>query len=175
MHHDDYDRCIAPMRTRMVNCIWRIVRHPEDTDDVLQEALIHVFNQFDNIRIHPNPEALILRICTQKALDFLRRQKTRRNINATAPSEDITTSAQASTNATPREAAATTEQREELLAFISELPRREAEAITLHALDEMEYPQIAVAMNCAETTARVLVNRARARFRTHFKNINATP
>lgn len=148
----------------MINCTWRIVRSAADTDDVIQEVLLHVFKRFDEIRRHPNPTALLLRICTQKSLDHLRRCKTHggppvelpTNLSASAPS--------------PRQQLANIELRDQLLAFIGRLPPREAEAISLFALEELGYPEVAAAMNCSEPTVRVLVNRARERFRSKFKN-----
>lgn len=147
----------------MINCTWRIVRSAADTDDVIQEVLLHVFKRFDEIRSHPNPTALLLRICTQKSLDHLRRRKTHggppvelpANLSASAPS--------------PRQQLANTELRDQLLAFVERLPAREAEAITLFALEELGYPEVAAAMNCREATVRVLVSRARERFRAEFK------
>jgi RNA polymerase sigma-70 factor (ECF subfamily) len=163
MPQDEFSQWIAPAQSRMVNCTWRIVRDAADTDDVIQEVLLHVFKRFEDVRRHPNPTALLLRICTQKALDHLRRRKSRGgppeplppNITATTPS--------------PCQQLANEEQRQQLLAFISHLPAREAEAITLHALEELGYPDVAKAMDCNESTVRVLVGRARERFRVAFR------
>ncbi len=162
MQPDDFSQWIAPAQSRMVNCTWRIVRDAADTDDVIQEVLLHVFKRFDEVRRHPNPTALLLRICTQKALDHLRRRKSRGG-PASILSPDLT-----SPTPSPRQQLAADEQRQQLLAFIGELPAREAEAITLYALEEMGYPDVAAAMDCREATVRVLVGRARERFRVEF-------
>ncbi|MFT3870816.1 MAG: sigma-70 family RNA polymerase sigma factor [Nibricoccus sp.] len=164
MPPDDFSRWIAPVQSRMINCTWRIVRCAADTDDVIQEVLLHVFRRFDEVRAHPNPTALLLRICTQKSLDHLRRGKARGgppgtlspNISEKTPS--------------PHQQLANAELRDQLIAFIGQLPPREAEAITLFALEDLGYPDVAEAMNCSEPTVRVLVSRARERFRTEFKN-----
>lgn len=164
MQPDDFSQWIAPAQSRMINCTWRIVRSAADTDDVIQEVLLHVFKHFNDVRNHPNPTALLLRICTQKSLDHLRRRKVRGgppeslspNLSEKAPS--------------PRQQLANTELRDQLIAFISQLPTREAEAITLFALEDLGYPDVATAMSCSESTARVLVSRARERFRAKFRN-----
>lgn len=164
MQPDDFSQWIAPVQSRMINCTWRIVRSAADTDDVVQEVLLHVFKRFDEVRDHPNPTALLLRICTQKSLDHLRRRKARGgppdtlspNISEKSPS--------------PHQQLANTELRDQLVAFIGRLPAREADAITLFALEDLGYPDVAAAMNCSEPTVRVLVSRARERFRNEFKN-----
>lgn len=148
----------------MINCTWRIVRSAADTDDVIQEVLLHVFKHFDTVRNHPNPTALLLRICTQKSIDLLRHRKARGG-----PPESL--SPNISENApTPDQQLAHSELKQQLLDFISQLPNREAEAITLFALEELGYAEVAAAMNCSEPTIRVLVSRARERFRAKFKN-----
>lgn len=167
MQPDDFSQWIAPAQSRMINCTWRIVRSAADTDDVIQEVLLHVFKRFEEIRSHPNPTALLLRICTQKSLDHLRRQKSRSGPTSELPPE-------ISENApSPRQQLAHNELREQLLVFISNLPAREAEAITLFALEELGYPEVASAMQCTESTVRVLVGRARERFRQAFKDGNS--
>ncbi len=147
----------------MVNCVWRIVRDPADTDDVIQEVLLQVWAKFDDVLCHPNPPALILRFCTHRALDHHRKKRTREatlsdfrvQIEGAPPNSDA--------------AFAQAEQREHLLAFLGQLPAREAEAISLHALEEMSHSEISSAMGCAESTVRVLLARARQRFRAEFR------
>lgn len=157
---NDYHEWIAPHRARMVNCVWRILRNSADTDDVIQESLMHILDKINLIRAHPNRTSLLLRICANKALDHLRRQKHRRDTlaqieNAAAP-------------LTPRQHLARTEHRDLLRDFLASLPAREAEAMALHAFEELDYTEIAAAMDCNESTVRVLINRARARFRAQF-------
>ncbi|MFT3780569.1 MAG: sigma-70 family RNA polymerase sigma factor [Nibricoccus sp.] len=164
MQPDDFSQWIAPAQSRMINCTWRIVRTTADTEDVIQEVLLHAYKHFDAVRNHPNPTALLLRICTQKALDHLRRRKTHGGMPEVLPSS------LAEPAPSPRQQLVSHELRDQLLDFIRKLPAREAEAITLFALEELGYSEVAAAMNCSEPTVRVLVHRARERFRAEFKN-----
>lgn len=164
MRRDDYDTFVTPIQGRMVNCVWRIVRDSADTEDVIQEVLLHVMKRFHEVRRHPNPTALLLRMCAHKALDHLRSRKSRHEAmdrlaavpegNSSSPVEDI----------------ARSEQRLEILDFIRTLPEREAEAMTLHALEEFDYRAVAQAMSCSQSTVRVLIGRARERFREAFRS-----
>jgi len=135
MRQDDCDHWIAPLEERMVNCVWRIVRHPQDTDDVIQEVLLRVTQRFDTMRRHPNPTAWLLRTCVNAAVDHLRRRKTQPFSVEEAP-EIESADAEAPDRSLVRK-----EQWIALLAFLRELPEREAEAITLHALEGLEYPR----------------------------------
>ncbi|MEO5958493.1 MAG: sigma-70 family RNA polymerase sigma factor [Opitutaceae bacterium] len=159
----EFDRLIAPMQERMVNCVWRIMHDSADTDDVIQEVLLQIWTKFAEVRRHPNPPALILCFCTHRALDHRRKMRTRE----TTLNDFRIRAGDAPPNSNP--AFAQAEQREQILAFLRQLPAREAEAISLHALEEMSPPEISAAMGCTESTVRVLLARARQRFRSGFK------
>ena len=73
-----FERVVAPLQERMTRCIWRVVRHGEDTEDVLQESLVKILAKMREVERHPNPQAFILRICLHSALDHLRRGRSRR-------------------------------------------------------------------------------------------------
>lgn len=146
----------------MTDCVWRIVRQSADVDDVLQEVLVYVWRRFDRLRHHPNPTALLMRLCTQRSLDHLRRHRVRTTLVQRVSTVFV------GRPATPRQSLAAAEDHERLRDFIATLPAREAEAITLHALEQFDYAEVAQAMDCSESTVRVLVNRARARFREAF-------
>lgn len=160
MPADEYDRLIAALQERMVNCVWRIIRDAHETDDVIQEVLVQVWTRFAEVRRHPNPTALLLCICTNRALDHLRRRKARHALLTGLAGEAT------SHPPTPAQELAQSEERDQALAFIRHLPPREAEAITLHVLEELDYSEVADAMGCSQPTVRVLIGRARERFRT---------
>ena len=75
----DYERFIDPIEDQMVRLVWRIVRHRQDFEDALQEALTTIWKRLDRIRRHRNPHALILRICANAGYDILRAFLDRRN------------------------------------------------------------------------------------------------
>jgi len=170
MEQDDYQLFVAPIQGRMVDCVWRIVRDSHETEDVVQEALLHVMQRFHEVRRHPNPTALLLRICANKALDHVRSR------NSRSDAMERLKSVRPDDGATPSQALTFTDDMAQMLDFIRTMPGREAEAITLHVLEEMDYTDVAAAMGCAESTVRVLIGRARERFRGAFsereKNFN---
>ena len=69
-----YDDLIAPIEDRMIRSVWRIVRDADDADDAFQAALEKIWRRLETIRRHPNPRALILRICVNAAYDLLRKK-----------------------------------------------------------------------------------------------------
>ncbi len=89
-----YDELIAPMEATMTRSIWRVVRNAELAEDCLQDALAVIWKKRFQVRLHPNPPALILKICLNTAYDSLRKlERMRRQTdlsqlkNAPAPPE----------------------------------------------------------------------------------------
>jgi len=160
---NDYDVLIAPIKRRMASAVWRLVRDRHETEDVVQEVLVHVVRRIDRIREHRNPTALILRMCVHASLDHLR--KKRRAGRFLARWREGALSRPASD---PPARMAAAELRDALLRALSFLPKREGEAIVLHAVEGLDYPDTAEAMRCRESTVRVLVSKARRRLRERF-------
>ena len=70
-----YDDLIAPMEAIMMRSIWRVVRNADLAEDALQDALSVIWKKRFQIQLHPNPPALILKICLNTAYDSLRKLK----------------------------------------------------------------------------------------------------
>ena len=163
----EYERLIAPLEDRMMSAVWRITRDPDDTDDAFQEALLTIWKRWDRILTHPNPHALILHICINAAHDVLRR-KVRQGkwLAAIAAPDDIPDS-----SASAIEDISSAEQGAQVLRAIGLLPRNQARAILMHAVEEIPYGEIAEALECRESTVRKHVARARAKLRTLLSNL----
>jgi RNA polymerase sigma factor (sigma-70 family) len=157
----EYERLIAPIEDRMIRAVWRIVRDPNDADDALQEALLTIWKRWSQVRKHPNPQALVLRICIHSAYDILR-QKARRMKWQDA---DAVTEAIPDTAASMTLKLADHQQGEQVLKAIARLPKNQAQAILMRAVEEISYGDIALAMGCRESTVRKHVARARTRLR----------
>ena len=157
----DYESLIRPIEDRMIRSVWRIVRDPDDADDALQEALATIWKRLGRIRQHPNPHALILKICVNSAYDVLRRKSRRRRheelkeISNTIPDPAPS----------PAQQVVGRENREEIFEAIGRLPRNQAQAVLMRFVQELPYADIALALGCREATARKHIARARVRLR----------
>lgn len=153
-----YEKLILPIEGQMIRCVWRVVRNAADAEDAFQDALATIFKRIDQIEHHPNPPALILRICANAAYDSLRRSVTRR--------KHETLGAVTVDSADPApgtvEKLVGKEQRKAVLQAISRLPRRQAEAVLLRLVFNLSYGDIAQAMECEEATVRTHFTRGRA-------------
>jgi RNA polymerase sigma-70 factor (ECF subfamily) len=153
----EYDTLIKPIEDRMIRSVWRIVRDPDDAEDAFQEALATIWKRLDRVRRHPNPQALILRICVNSAYGVLRqsaRHRRRKELDA-IPEELPDPAPSASTRLSEQE------QQKEIFQTIGQLPHKQSEAVLMRLVQELPYSDIAQALGCREVTARKHVARAR--------------
>jgi len=154
-----YEQLIAPVEDQMMRSIWRVVRDPDDADDAMQEALATIWKRLDRIRRHPNPHALILKICVDAAYDVLRKSlRSRRREDLEAVEREM-----ADPGPQPLEAASGRENRAAVVRAIGELPKNQAQAVLMRIVEDQPYSVIAEALGCQESTARAHVKRGRLR------------
>lgn len=158
----EYERLIKPIEDRMISSVWRITRNPDDADDAFQEALMTIWKKLRNIQRHPNPHALILRICVNSAYDVIRKKlRYRKQEELEAISSDMIDS-----KPTAEETILNNETQAEIFQAITRLSRNQATAALMRFVQELSYGDIAEALGCREATARKHVARARSRLST---------
>jgi len=163
----EYERLIAPIEDRMIRAVWRIVRDPADAEDAFQEALLTIWKRWGQVRKHPNPHALVLRICINSAHDMLRRKARRLKWLEVGPIPESIPDASPSVI----QGVSDREQDTQVLRAIGCLSKNQARAILMHAVEEVPYSDIAAAMDCREVTVRKHVARARAKLRSLLSHL----
>lgn len=139
----------------------RIVRDPEDADDTFQTVLMRVWKDLKKIHRHPNPHACILRICINASYDALRkRARTRRREVSLDASPMLASRAQS-----PEPSAGSGDVDDDLLRAIAALPRKQAHAVLMRALEDESFDAIGQALGCKSATARSHYSKGKARLR----------
>jgi RNA polymerase sigma-70 factor (ECF subfamily) len=156
-----YDEMIAPLEAMMMRSIWQIVRNADLAEDSLQDALAIIWKKRFQIRLHPNPPALILKICLNTAYDSLRKLERRRRQIDLSPLENAPTSPEHD----PDRNLEAREIEEQVQQAIRRLPRKRALAVMMRLIQEESFAAIAQAMDCSEVTARIHISRGRAQLR----------
>jgi RNA polymerase sigma-70 factor (ECF subfamily) len=163
-----YDELIAPMETTMMRSIWRIVRNADLAEDSLQDALAVIWKKRFQIRLHPNPQALILKICLNTACDSLRKLERMRRQTDLSHLEN--------TPALPiHDTDRDLEEREiveEVQLAIRKLPRKRALAVMMRLIQEESFEAIAQALDCSEATVRIHISQGRTQLRKWLSHLH---
>jgi RNA polymerase sigma-70 factor, ECF subfamily len=156
-----YEELIAPMESAMMRSIWRIVRNADLAEDSLQDALAVIWKKRILIGRHPNPQALILKICLDAAMDSLRKIGRVRHHMDLAHLDDIPAPSEDSADRSLEER----EIEEQVQQAIRRLPRKRALAVMMRLIHEESFEAIAHALDCSEVTARIHISRGRTQLR----------
>src|SRR5690554_6181362 len=70
-----FDNLLHGLDSRMVRAIARIIDDPHDAEDALQNALTTIWQKLSRLRQHPNPKAVVLKVCIDAAYDLLRNRR----------------------------------------------------------------------------------------------------
>jgi len=156
-----YDELIAPLEAAMMRSIWRVLRNAELAEDCLQDALTVIWKKRFQVRLHPNPQALILKICLNTAYDSLRKlERARRQADLSRLDK-----APAAPGHNADRDLETREIEEQVQRAIRRLPRKRALAVMMRLIQEESFEAIAQALDCSEVTARIHISRGRAQLR----------
>jgi RNA polymerase sigma factor (sigma-70 family) len=162
-----FEEIITPIERRMLGIIWRIVRHPDEAEDTMQDALAIIWKRLDKIIRHPNPQALILKICANAAVDTLRKRRHSRNLVDPDTLEHVP-----SRSPSPESMAGEIEAA--VLNAIGRLPKKQAVAVVMRILEDQPYKAIGEALGCRENTARTHVLRARTKLGRWLRHLGTS-
>jgi RNA polymerase sigma factor (sigma-70 family) len=161
-----FEKLVRVHRRVMMATVWRVTRDSDLAQDAFQEALATIWRKLPLIERHPNPQALILRICLGKACDLLRARLRQRRRDA--PLDE----ASAALVPSPGKAIEGKAVAAEVLAAIARLGSKQAIAVLLHVVHEQSYEAIGQALSCSETTARVHALRGREKLKRWLSHLS---
>jgi len=136
----------------------------EDAKDLLQEAFVKAYVNIRNFRGGSTFYTWLYRILVNLCRDFLRRKRTRLKVLVDAPEppdeEDEILLEAVDEGPGPADALLNKEIREKVDEAINMLPERQRSVFILKHIQGMKLDEIALVMNCSESTAKVHLFRA---------------
>jgi RNA polymerase sigma factor (sigma-70 family) len=145
---------------------YRLLGNEQDAADCFQETFLAALRLARQQRIE-NWRALLSHLAARRAIDQLRRRIRGRSRTDTTCSPESLVAPQAS----PVQEAEADELITRLRRGLAELPTQQAEVLVLHCFSRLTDPMIATQMQIADSTVRVLLNRARRRLRDRMSPI----
>jgi RNA polymerase sigma-70 factor (ECF subfamily) len=136
-----------------------MLRDTAAAEDILQETFIAAAGSAASYEPRGQFRAWLLAICRHRCLDWLERCRRRRRI----AEETGFLILEPPVADSPRHTVQRREQLNRALQALAELPESQREAVTLYALKELPYAEIADVMACPINTVKTLIRRGRLR------------
>ncbi len=135
---------------------WRILRHPQDCEDVLQDVFIEAHRAYSKSQVK-HWRAFLVRLATCRALDSLRRRRSFSEFDPALLS---------SRSSGPEENAMVEEAEMQIRALIAGLPPRQAEVFCLAHFEELSHDEIAESLQISVNAVSIALHKARFALRS---------
>ncbi len=165
--HLDFETLVNEFKNKVVNICFSYTNNLEDAEDVSQEVFIEVYRSIKNFKKESSISTWIYRIASNKAIDFLRKQKRlKRGSGRISYLEDFSRTDFSSSADQIADDPLIQEQRKDLLySAISKLKDKQKQAFVLTQIEGMSQQQTAEVMNSTVKSVESLVMRARNKLR----------
>lgn len=143
----------------MLVALARAISGRGSADDLAQEAMLVVFRQWGRVSALDEPHVWARRVCLNMSRSVLRRRL-------------VESRALHRLDGRRQDAPAMEPLNEEFWAAVRALPRRQAEAVALRYVYDLDVAAVAATMRCSEGSAKTHLARARAALATRLQEGN---
>ena len=148
-------------RSPVIHFLYRMVQNQGVAEELAQEVFLRVYRSRSTYEPTAKFTTWLFRIATHLALNSLRDNKMERNQEPLEGDAGELPFRQVPDRRPSIEAALVNQARlDEIRKAISSLPDKQRAAVLMHKYQEMEYSQIARALNCSESAIKSLLFRA---------------
>ena len=165
--NDAFGLLVEKYQTKVYNLALRMCGNEDDAFDLSQDSFLRAWKSLGSFQFESSFSTWLFRLSSNICLDFLRAKKRRAAVSLTMVSdEDEETQLDLPDGGpTPEEAALAAEDRQILMQAINSLPADQRQIITLRAINDLSYTQIAEILNIQEGTVKSRLSRARTALR----------
>ncbi|MGD0768269.1 MAG: sigma-70 family RNA polymerase sigma factor [Tepidisphaeraceae bacterium] len=153
---DEFDRVVTQHGPAVWQTICRLLKNREDAADCFQETFVQ-YVQFAGKTNVDYPLALLKRIATRRAIDWIRKRSTARRKQVPLDEQYPSLEGDAWNGLAAEEFA------ESLLDALQDIPADQATVFCMTQLEQMDPGQVAAAMGIDARHVAVLLHRARAK------------
>jgi RNA polymerase sigma factor (sigma-70 family) len=159
-----YTAIIKKYQEKLYWHIRRMVVEHEDTNDVLQNVFIRVWNGLENFREDAQLYTWLYRIATNECLTFLEQQKKRGTISLNDIETGLSNKVRADKYFDPNKL------EWKLQLAIQQLPEKQRLVFTLRYYDEMPYEQMSQVLDTSEGALKASYHHAVRKIEDYIKN-----
>jgi len=164
MKKPDFEALVEQHSGELCGYLWRLTGDETDARDCLQDTFLRAYRAYERVQDFGNLRAWLYKIATNTA----RTQYARDHRRQAEPLLDPIASGEKAVDLQVMEKT----QLAEVKQAVMELPVRQRAALMMRKYQELEYAEIAEALDCSEETARANVYQALKKLREQFAEVN---
>lgn len=148
-------------RSPVIHFLYRMVQNRAVAEELAQEVFLRVYRSRSTYEPTAKFTTWLFRIATHLALNALRDGKNQRwEAPLDEESQDMPARQLSDARPTVEQAMVDQARLNEIRQAVAALPEKQRAAVLMHKYQEMEYTQIAKALNCSESAVKSLLFRA---------------
>lgn len=160
-----FDELVERHQGRVFAIALRMTGHREDALDVMQEVFLSMLRALPKFRAEARVSTWIHRVTVNASLDLLRR-RTRRPAESLDDRHDVPVDI-----AGPHDQAIAADRAAQIRAAVLQLPAEQRAVIVLHDLEDLDYREVAVALDIPLGTVKSRIHRARLELARHLGHL----
>lgn len=163
----DFKHDILPLKDKLFRLALRITMNREESEDIVQDTLIKLWQMRDELNKVENLESFALKMAHNLALDRKGKLENR-NISLDETAHDRTDEHQAS----PFSALVQSETHTLIANIINSLPDKQRTVIQLRDIEGKTYKEIADILSISEADVKITLFRARNKIKEQWQTSN---
>ena len=165
-----FEELVRAYEKTVYNLALRMTGNREDAFDLTQTTFLKAWHAISLFQFDSKFSTWLCRIASNACIDFLRKEKRRKTVSLTAL-DDADQSYELSVadlDADPALIAEAASERERVFAALNELPQEYRVVLSLRAIEDMTYEEIAELLELKTGTVKSRISRAREMLRRYF-------
>ena len=165
---DCFAALVEQNQGRIYNLALRMVGNPDDAAELCQEAFLNAWKGLGRFQGESSFATWVYRLATNVCIDFLRREKRRKNLSMTISLDDEEEARQAEVpdeRFTPQGELEKRELREAIQRGLASLSEEHRRVLVLRELEGLSYAEIGALLGLEEGTVKSRIARARLALR----------
>jgi len=154
--------------TRLYNLAYRMVGHPDDADDLLQEIFLTAYRKLDTFRGASALGTWLYRLAMNVCLDRLRSKAAKQESVTDEIDDSAGHGGQGFSERGPSDRGLSPVNRMDLERAIASLPEGSRAAFLLHDVEGFDHVEVGRILGIAEGTSKSQVHKARLRIRQYL-------
>ena len=175
--NDAFGLLVEAYQTKVYNLALRLCGNRDDAFDLAQESFFRAWRSLSGFQFESSFSTWLFRLCSNICLDWLRAKKRRPTVSLTSVDDEGEESQLElpDPGKSPAELLLAAEEREALARAMNQLPVEYREILTLRAIHDLSYTEIAEILKIKEGTVKSRLSRARLALRNKLlQNGNKT-